>query len=573
VLVLSALLPPALIAALIHLFAVNVPYWDQWNNARLFQAIEEGSFGWSDLLAQHNEHRILVPRLICLILARLSGWNIVLELYFSFALAVATLWFAYRTGLRSLRGDGDAALTCLVLASPLLFSLVQWENWFSGFQMQFFIPVASLFGSLLLAGTSRSLATKAAGMIALATLNTWTLASGIASFVLLLPALLVSSPTPISRSRGVLAAWFGAMAANGVAYFAGYGKPAHHPSALLILERPLDGLQYFLCYLGAPFAYLLGNDPQVVMVAAQVIAVVELAVFGACVWACACFGRDRARWAQVVPWLTAGGWALVSAASTTVGRLGFGVDQATSSRYATFASLLGVADLYLVAILLPRFERSVGTGRGQRLASVLATLLVAASLASSFHEYAKLDALRMTRLMAKALLAFVQVLPDDRLIAELLHAEVAPLKSAAASLDRQGLLRPKLLTSDRIREIEAYVPMNEYGAIEASSVAGDFLRASGWAALPNRKAPADALLLCFEGADGDRRVFAFATNRGKRPDVAKRPGLSGLHTYYGWRASIPISQLPAEASAFSVYAFDALENRAFRLEGVIPRSP
>jgi hypothetical protein len=82
--VLTARLTAAVSAAcaglyLLHLvcvwkYAVNVPYWDEWDLFTPTQLPSGLSLRW--LFAQHNEHRLVTTRLLIWILYRLDGWNV-----------------------------------------------------------------------------------------------------------------------------------------------------------------------------------------------------------------------------------------------------------------------------------------------------------------------------------------------------------------------------------------------------------------------------------------------------------------------------------------------------------------
>lgn len=64
-------------------FASPVPMWDTWDAelAHLYVPYLKGSFGWSDLFAAHNEHRIVLSRLIMLGLFELAGgWQPILAM-------------------------------------------------------------------------------------------------------------------------------------------------------------------------------------------------------------------------------------------------------------------------------------------------------------------------------------------------------------------------------------------------------------------------------------------------------------------------------------------------------------
>src|SRR5436189_3578557 len=57
--------PPLLIGLLIFRDGVDVPFWDQWDGtAPLFEKMAAGTLRFADFFAQHNEHRLLFPRLI-----------------------------------------------------------------------------------------------------------------------------------------------------------------------------------------------------------------------------------------------------------------------------------------------------------------------------------------------------------------------------------------------------------------------------------------------------------------------------------------------------------------------------
>ena len=65
--------PPLLIGLLIFRNGVDTPFWDEWDGtAPLFEKMAAGTLGFADFFAQHNQHRILFPRLIFFGLGRLT---------------------------------------------------------------------------------------------------------------------------------------------------------------------------------------------------------------------------------------------------------------------------------------------------------------------------------------------------------------------------------------------------------------------------------------------------------------------------------------------------------------------
>ncbi|HZS38481.1 MAG TPA: hypothetical protein VFF06_16715, partial [Polyangia bacterium] len=64
-----ALVPAIALAAFVWRFGVDVPYWDQWELVPLLKGAHDGTLRAADFFALHNEHRLVVPRLIMLGLA------------------------------------------------------------------------------------------------------------------------------------------------------------------------------------------------------------------------------------------------------------------------------------------------------------------------------------------------------------------------------------------------------------------------------------------------------------------------------------------------------------------------
>ena len=68
---------------LISVFGTALPFLDQWDGeaAALFKPWLNGTFHWSDLFLPHNEHRIVLSRLLALGLLQLNGqWDSLLEM-------------------------------------------------------------------------------------------------------------------------------------------------------------------------------------------------------------------------------------------------------------------------------------------------------------------------------------------------------------------------------------------------------------------------------------------------------------------------------------------------------------
>jgi hypothetical protein len=145
----------------------DVPFQDQWDSEGrgLYPAFVSGSLGPGDLLAPHNEHRILWTRVLDLVLFSANGqWDPLVQLVAGavlHALVAAGLTLMLTRGL----GSGPAWLLAALVA---LFSLplAAWHNALWGFQSQvYFVLLLSLAALAVLAPPELSLRRMAAGCL------------------------------------------------------------------------------------------------------------------------------------------------------------------------------------------------------------------------------------------------------------------------------------------------------------------------------------------------------------------------------------------------------------------------
>src|SRR4030095_10188409 len=125
------LAPPLLIGILIFRNGVNLPVLDAWDGtAPLFEKMADGSLGFGDFYAQHNEHRILFPRLIFFALGRLTHWDVRAELWVIWLLSLVCLFNIWQIAHRR---TFASTFWLLFAASVLLFSPQSVANFLWGF--------------------------------------------------------------------------------------------------------------------------------------------------------------------------------------------------------------------------------------------------------------------------------------------------------------------------------------------------------------------------------------------------------------------------------------------------------
>src|SRR5690242_3925372 len=84
-----ALIPPLYLMTIVVTQTVDVPFADHWALVPLLAHAYQRTLSFQDLWAQHNEHRLLFPRLLMLGLAFLSRWNTQDEMLANIGLATA----------------------------------------------------------------------------------------------------------------------------------------------------------------------------------------------------------------------------------------------------------------------------------------------------------------------------------------------------------------------------------------------------------------------------------------------------------------------------------------------------
>ena len=394
--------------------------------------------------------------------------------------------------------------------------------------------------------------------------------------MVLFPALFHRDGLPGLRRKGWAAAlWAAGFAANEALYFYHYQKPVQHrPFSELwwgCFEQPLRTAQFFFSFLGSPLAGGTGH-PQA---AATVIGLVLSALFlGACVWIFR-FRADRELVGQARPWLVIGAYAVLSAGLTTSTRSAqFGVAEALSSRYGMYAMPLAVSVIHLAPLLAFQWLERQRASPQRQWWTQFVLALAAASLfwlhALAFPAGAW--AMRSTweyRVLGKSCLAFINVIPEQRHLTELLCPNYGSLKQMANSLAELGLLVPPPFTEypTNLFRCPPVAGEQSLGRLESSRRISDTnLLLVGWAVSPSRTREADGVLLTWEREGGEPRVFGMVGDRMQRGDLGM---LMSREPYYyaGWVKRFSLTNLPKESLVLRAWAYDAERQKAFPLDG------
>jgi hypothetical protein len=380
---LLAAVPPAYLLIVILTYTVDVPFADQWALVPLLDRFYRGKLAFGDLWTQHNEHRLLFPRLAMLALARLTGWNTHAEMLLSVALAggiFAVLLSQARASARRL--DTGWRWLAPVLAL-IVFSLGQAESWWGGWNIQIFMSALAACAAIALLARPglrwlNLLLALVCGVVA-----TYSYAPGLLIWPVGLGLLLLQTlATPGSFLDGgrqpavgsrqssarflAAVAWaaLGGLAVGG--FFYHYAWTAQAPSLGAALRAPGRYLLYTITYLGAPIArgaveYLFGaitGDARAIcnLGDSDLCGYVNTAAIAAGVLGMALFGLlalrlvRRVGLAPLLPYLGLGAYSIGTGMITSLGRAGYGNYQALAQRYATTASLFWSALVIMLAL-------------------------------------------------------------------------------------------------------------------------------------------------------------------------------------------------------------------------------
>jgi hypothetical protein len=539
---------------------VDVPYLDQWDIAPFFEKLSRGSLTLSDLFAQQNEYRQLFPNVIFVALGRLTHWNVKYEMFVSLLLACFVALGVRRLGAQTF-ADPQRRGVLFLLASLLIFSTIQYDNWLFGVQVVYFMPAACVVAGLLVAYSERAGTTAAVAACAcLSAVATFSSANGVVAWLVLPPALLCARPGARATWKRWLLPWCAGLALCVIVYAHGYQSPASHPSIFEALRHPFDASAYFVAFLGGPLA--VGRFPLAVALPVGVCALLSYPL--ACAYLLK-FRDDRELLRRSAAWVSLGGYSLGTGMLITAGRLGFGVGQAVSTRYVAFSLYLLVALAYLLPCVVEDAARK-GRVTAARLAPLKRLGATAAALLLLTHVLIFVNVMRHRApewrhalLGAKACLLFVGVAPEQRCLAEGLDPDVRHLRERAESLGRMGYLRPPLVRDARVRDLAAAggVCSEVYGSFERLSTRGGEYIAEGHARLPRGGEPADVVVLAYGTGEDDQTVFALA-----------EVGTDGLRDDPHWQRTFPAEALPASPRLeITAWAFDAEEGRAYKLCG------
>lgn len=347
--VVLTIIPVIILIFVVANYGLTSPFWDQWDFIPTLVKAYDGTLGFGDLFAWHSEHRPFFPRLIALLFAYPSHWNIAYELALNVILGI----LLFLTLVLQIKKTAQVTkLSNLYFTIPLMsilvFSMSQWENWIWGWQIQVWLAVfCSTAGIFLLTNFPSSykwfFISLLLGMIAI-----YSFVSGISYLVMGFLILLFDIRNKRAAIFFKILIWVSISTVLLAVYYFSDRQAAvqfsHVGQLIKFLYEPLKFLQFIsfpFAFLGGPFAF----GSLEVAITLGILCVLLMALLPLIL-------IRRFKSSVITPYVYLNIFVIGVTLMTGLGRIELNALQAISSRYITFALLAWSSNAAMLSLLL-----------------------------------------------------------------------------------------------------------------------------------------------------------------------------------------------------------------------------
>ena len=597
-LIFLGVLPALVLLANIRAFAVNVPFMDDWQFVPLLEKAKNGTLTFQELCAPHDEHRLLLARIIIIASMFATGGDYRAQSYITFAvvviISVCLLWLMIR-----LNGNRNSVLWAWVLANIALFSPIQFHNWLWPMQFAYFLPYTFLALCFCTLYARIPALPKFVMAAAFALAGNYSFVHGNLIWPAALPMILFA-PGILTKAarRNFAIAWVALGALALALYFRGlehnaaapdyaYGHEGVPPTMSTLRQlqaHPADTIfrmgLFMLGMFGNSIARGFPVSSNLVFIRICGSIVLILAVIGLVVaW------RRRLFLNRALPWACLLLFTFLTAAFVCVGRVWRGDLQPLTPRYTTFGTLCIVS---LIALLYSAFSGlpkqldrspSVPVHWSNVLfwtQGLLVGLYLCIQGVNWTYGHDLMQEWQLTRWHARARLHFLGKIPTYA-GPNLLGGKEALIEVMAEILERLGMLKPPRANDLRISALgrEVIPDGPKRGRFDRLTMRGmNGWRASG-SALSTGGRSADAVVLGVQNAAGEWVAIAGATPLSPPQYLYKSTrmdleflAVSGPQKRGEWEIDLPINTFgEIRSGVLRAWAMDFPRHVLYRLPG------
>jgi hypothetical protein len=597
-LIFLGVLPALFLLADIRKFAVNVPFMDDWQFVPLLEKAKDGTLTFQDFFAPHDEHRLLVPRMIIIVSMFATGGDYRVQSLITFlvvvVISICLLWLMLR-----LSGSRNGVLWAWVLVNVALFSPIQFHNWLWPMQFAYFLPYTFL--ALCLVALYARIAALPKFLLAavFALAGNYSFVQGNLIWPAVLPVILFA-PDILAKGarRNFAIAWVLLGSLSMTLYFWGLqhnsaisdyaygheGVPPTMSTLRLLQEHPTQTVfrmgRFILAMFGNAIARGFPVADNLTFAQTCGAIVLVLALIGLAVaWKGGLF-LNRA-----LPWACFLLFTFLTASFVCVGRVWRGDAQPLTPRYATFGAFCIVALIALFSSVFSSseesFQKSVrSSAPWDKMIFWTRGLLVGFYLCIQgvnwIYGHNLMEEWSLTRWHALARLHFLGKIPTYAR-PDLLGGADEVIVHMACSLEKLGMLKPPRASDLRISALGREVEPEDAkkGHMNKLIMRGlEGWRASG-NALGSRGRSADAVILGVQNEEGEWVAIAVGTplsqpnylRRSNRMDweflAISEPGKAGE-----WEIELPLETFgELRSGVLRAWAMDYRRRVLYRLPG------
>ena len=576
---------------LLKTYLVNVPFMDDYVWLPFYQKIARHEFTFQDFFFVQMEHRLTIACVMAWACNLLSPGKIIWHNWISFFQLILILcsigWLLVRTGGGGLRRWMPVlALSAWVVFTPAQFSTLLWSDCMSSF-----MPVAFLVLALVAFHLRVRLWLKFLLCFAFVWLGTYSFASGINAWLLMVPLILWSDQIESAAGRKwFLIGWSVAFVGTMACYFHGLTNQAQpefsyqqeHEVTMMkhvgsFFASPMTSLRFVITFSGGLIGKGTFLDVREASFGSGLIFIGVLIL--ATVFVVRNF-KDVILRSRLLPWIVFGLYTCGTGAMVGLGRLYASKDMegALWNRYTPHVVPLVVACIVLIVFmgneLAQRREGMrawVATTRSGFAGGFIVLLICGWS-----YGIKNLDAWHSSRLRDATCQLFAKVLRRTDI-----EGPTRPrTMEFAVAMDDLGLLKPpmlknRLLSNFTVKDGPMAIQTARIDVVETSGN-GKF-EVEGSAFLPFHERVADGVFLTYKDDQGQWVIFSVGQVK-EEPVYLHRiitVDMQFLHqrypdfrrTYGFFDIRFDIEEIPAGKRELALWAFDFKKQIARRIAG------